>query len=57
MLTGSETPKFFYGRADYLGLAYRTVSEYLEMDGRIEVLNSRFQVRRWVGEARGKAAA
>lgn len=39
-----ETPKFFWGRADHLQGMYRAVSDYLEMDERVEVLNTRFQV-------------
>lgn len=39
-----ETPKFFWGRSDVLSAAYKTLSAYLEMEERVDVLNSRFQV-------------
>ena len=39
-----DTPEFFWSAPDSLQTLYKKVNEYMELEDRIEVLNSRFQV-------------
>lgn len=42
--TVMDTPEFFWSAPDSLQVLYKRVCEYLELDTRVEVLNTRFQV-------------
>jgi len=39
-----DTPEFFWHRADIYQSLYNRISEYLELESRVELLNSRFNV-------------
>lgn len=40
-----DTPEFFWSAPDAMQSLYKRVCDYVEYDARVEVLNSRFQVR------------
>jgi uncharacterized Rmd1/YagE family protein len=42
--TVMSTPEYFWSAPDHLQVLYKRVCEYLELDSRVEVLNTRFLV-------------